>query len=54
MTGIFKGKNLIPIQLEAIDTWMLNETAPNLSKIKSESIDFINHTPAVFVRHVQY
>lgn len=41
MTGVFKDKNLILIQLEAIDTWMLNEVAmPNLSKIQSESINF--------------
>lgn len=50
MTGIFKGKNLLLIQLEAIDTWMVNETAmPNLSKIKSESIDFINHYAPLYL-----
>ena len=43
MTGIFKDKNLILIQLESIDTWMLNEAAmPNLSRIRKESIDFVN------------
>ena len=44
MTGIFKGKNLILIQLESIDTWSLTqETMPNLYKIKSESINFTNY-----------
>jgi phosphoglycerol transferase MdoB-like AlkP superfamily enzyme len=48
MTGVFEGKNLIMIQLEAIDTWMLSsEYMPNLWKIKQESMVFANHyTPA--------
>ena len=48
MSGIFKGKNLILIQLEAIDTWELcQEYMPNLYAIKQESIVFENHyTPA--------
>lgn len=44
MTGIFKDKNLILIQLEAIDSWMLNDIAmPNLSAIREKSIDFENY-----------
>ncbi len=44
MTGIFKGKNLILIQLESVDTWSLTEVAmPNLYKIQQESIDFTNY-----------
>ena len=41
MTGIFKDKNLIFIQLESIDTWMVNETAmPFLYGLRNESINF--------------
>lgn len=43
-TGIFKGKNLILVQLENIDTWMLTEqNMPNLYQLKTEGIDFVNH-----------
>lgn len=43
-TGRFSEKNMIMIQLEAIDTWMINEVfMPNLYHIKQESVDFINH-----------
>ena len=46
MTGLLAGKNLILIQLEAIDTWMV-DYMPNLQKVKEESIVFSNHyTPA--------
>lgn len=46
-TGRFAGKNLILIQLEAIDTWMLNEQfMPNLFAIQRQSLDFTqNYTP---------
>lgn len=48
MSGIFEGKNLILIQLEAIDTWELCQNyMPNLYSIKQNSITFENHyTPA--------
>lgn len=48
MSGIFEGKNLILIQLEAIDTWELcPEHMPKLYAIKQESMVFENHyTPA--------
>lgn len=43
-SGRFAGKNLIMIQLEAIDTWMLNEQfMPNLYAIRQQSIDFTEH-----------
>lgn len=46
-TGLFAGKNLIMVQLEAIDTWMLEDYMPNLKKLKEEGISFTNHyTPA--------
>ena len=45
-TGVLEGKNLILVQLEAIDTWMV-DYMPNLSAIKAEGISFANHyTPA--------
>lgn len=48
MSGLFQGKNLILVQLEAIDTWMLTEDyMPSLWSLKQESIDFTQHyTPA--------
>jgi len=46
LSGALVGKNLILIQLEAIDTWML-DYMPNLRQVKEESIVFANHyTPA--------
>lgn len=47
-TGLLAGKNVILVQLEAIDTWMLSQTyMPNLWKLKQESLSFSNHyTPA--------
>lgn len=48
MTGVFAGKNLMVIQLESIDTWMLTpEYMPNLYGVKENSMVFQNHyTPA--------
>ncbi len=47
MSGIFEGKNLILVQLEAIDTWMLDGYMPHLKAVKEQSISFSNHyTPA--------
>ena len=49
-TGIFKGKNLMMIQLEAIDTWMLDpDYMPNLAKLKSESICFNHHYAPAYI-----
>ena len=46
MSGLLKGKNLILIQLEAIDTWMV-DYMPNLKAVKERSVVFSNHyTPA--------
>lgn len=43
MTGVCKDKNLIVIQLESIDTWMITEAAmPNLFRIQQESVNFSN------------
>jgi len=49
MTGIFAGKNLILVQLEAIDYWMTDAFMPNLSKLKDESIVFANHYTPGFI-----
>ena len=41
MTGVLKGKNLIVVQLESIDSWLLCDTAmPTLSALRKQSIDF--------------
>lgn len=46
MSGLLEGKNLILIQLEAIDTWML-DYMPALQSVKEDSLVFANHyTPA--------
>jgi phosphoglycerol transferase MdoB-like AlkP superfamily enzyme len=43
-TGLFQGKNLIFLQLEGMDSWMLTKkNTPNLYSLKSNSIDFKNH-----------
>ena len=43
-TGIFKDKNVIFIQLEGIDNWLVDkETMPNLYSLMSKSINFTNH-----------
>lgn len=40
-TGRFKGKNLIMIQLEAMDTWLIDEElTPNLYRLREEGINF--------------
>lgn len=50
MTGIFSGKNLILVQLEATDTWMLTEEAmPNLYALREKSVVFENHYAPMFL-----
>lgn len=47
MSGLLAGKNLILVQLEAIDTWMLEDYMPALKAVKDQSVAFANHyTPA--------
>jgi len=48
MSGLYEGKNLMLIQLESIDKWMLTEEyMPNLYAVKQDSLSFVNHfTPA--------
>ena len=47
MSGVFAGKNLILIQLESMDTWMLTEQyTPNLWRLQHEGVDWTdNYTP---------
>lgn len=41
MTGVFRGKDLMMIMLESIDTWLLTEDyMPNLYRLQQEGIDF--------------
>ena len=43
-TGLLKDKNLIILQLEGVDEWLLNENdTPNLYKLMNNSINFTNH-----------
>ncbi|MEG1066412.1 MAG: sulfatase-like hydrolase/transferase [Erysipelotrichaceae bacterium] len=48
-TGIFKDKNVVVIQLENIDNWMLTEeNMPTLYRLRNEGLDFVNHYSASF------
>ena len=43
-TGVLNGKNLIILQLEGLDSWLLNKNdTPNLYKLMNNSINFTNH-----------
>ena len=43
-TGLFEGKNVIFLQLEGMDTWLLSkDTTPNLYKLLNHSINFTDH-----------
>lgn len=43
-TGIFSGKNVIFLQLEGIDDWLVTEEGmPNLYRLMQEGINFTNH-----------
>lgn len=49
-TGRFAGKNVLLIQLEAIDTWMVTEEfMPNLCRIQRESLDFTQHYTPLYL-----
>ena len=47
-TGALAGRNLILVQLEAMDTWLIDpDYTPTLARLKEEGISFTNHyTPA--------
>lgn len=43
-TGLFKDKNLVIVQLEGLDNWLLTEEdTPNLYNLMNNSINFTNH-----------
>lgn len=43
-TGLLKGKNVIFLQLEGIDSWLVTEDGmPNLYHLMQESVNFTNH-----------
>ena len=43
-TGTYKGKNLIIVQLEGMDSWLLNKSdTPTLYNMLNNSINFTNH-----------
>ena len=43
-TGMFKGKNVIFLQLEGMDKWLLTkETTPNLYNLMEHSLNFTDH-----------
>ena len=50
MSGLFQGKNVMMVQLEAIDTWMLDpDYMPSLWAVKEDSIVFANHHTPAFI-----
>lgn len=50
LTGALKGKNLIMVMLESIDTWLLTpEYMPNLYGLEQESVDFVHHYTPLFL-----
>lgn len=49
MTGILEGKNLILVQLESLDDWVINEqSAPTISRLMGEGINFINMYTCIY------
>ena len=50
MTGIFKGKNVIMIMVESLDSWMLtDEYMPNLSALAEKSLRFQNYYTPLYL-----
>lgn len=48
-TGLLKGKNVIAVMLEGIDTWMIDEKhTPTLSRMMDEGISFENYYSPFF------
>ncbi len=48
-TGLLKGKNVIAVMMESMDTWMINEThTPTLYKMMNEGIHFTNYNAPFF------
>ncbi|MBR5236257.1 MAG: LTA synthase family protein [Clostridia bacterium] len=48
-TGLLKGKNVIAVMLESVDTWMIDkEHTPTLYKMMNEGIHFTNYNAPFF------
>ncbi len=48
-TDVFKGKNLIAVMLEGVDTWMINERyTPTMCYMMKNGINFENHHSPTF------
>lgn len=48
-TGIFKGKNVVFIMMESIDTWIIDEeTMPNLKHLQETGMNFTNRYSPFF------
>lgn len=48
-TGMFKGKNVIAVMLEGVDTWMIDKKhTPTMYKMKNEGISFENYYSPFF------
>ncbi len=47
MTGVLRGKNLLVVQMESIDDWVISEkTTPTIHRLMHDGINFINmYTP---------
>ncbi len=48
-SGLLKGKNVIAVMMESIDTWMIDkETTPTLHKMMKNGINFTNYNAPFF------
>ncbi len=48
-SGLLKGKNVIAVMMESIDTWMIDrETTPTLYKMMQNGINFTNYNAPFF------
>lgn len=48
-SGLLKGKNVVAVMMESIDTWMINEeTTPTLYKMMNNGIHFMNYNAPFF------
>lgn len=48
-TGLFKGKNVIAVMMESMDTWLIDEVnTPTLYKMMNEGINFSNYNAPFF------
>lgn len=50
LTGALKGKNLVMIMVESLDTWMLREdVTPNLCALRDQSVDLVHHYTPLYL-----